>query len=247
MNFETICVYVVIPAFNEERSIERVIGKVRSVFPASKIAVVNDGSRDETAKRAEAAGAAVLDLPFNCGYGVALHTGLLWAYREGAEFVLTQDADGQHDAGEAVKLLEPVVSGEADLVLGSRYLENAVRYRVPISRRFGSWLFARTVSSLTGQPLTDPTTGFQVMNRKTLRVYSELADFPARTPDADLILYAKRSGCRILEKSTAMYEDESNDSMHGFLKSLFYVPNMLVSLLGMLLIKTPPNRGLAQQ
>ncbi len=241
MSFDAIPVHVVIPAFNEERSIAKVIHRVRSIFPQAHIAVVNDGSRDETAVRAHSAGATVLNLPFNCGYGVALHTGLLWAYREGAELVLAQDADGQHDAVEALKLVAPVASGEADLVLGSRYLENAVRYRVPISRRFGSWVFARTVSSLTGLPLTDPTTGFQAMNRKTLRVYAELADFPARTPDADLILYAKRSGCRILEKSTAMYEDESNDSMHGLLKSLFYVPNMFVSLLGMLLIKTPSH------
>src|SRR5690242_14727391 len=109
-------VYVVIPAFNEERSIGRVIGKVRSIFPESRIAVINDGSRDETAKHARSAGATVLDLPFNCGYGVALHTGLLWAYRQGAELVLTQDADGQHDAAEAVKLVAPVAAGEADLV-----------------------------------------------------------------------------------------------------------------------------------
>jgi glycosyltransferase involved in cell wall biosynthesis len=239
MTLDAVALHVVIPAFNEERSIARVIERVRGVFPQSRIAVVNDGSRDETAVRARAAGAVVLDLPFNCGYGVALHTGLLWAYRDGAQTVLTQDADGQHDAAEAIQLVEPIAAGQADLVLGSRYLENAVRYRVPISRRFGSWVFARTVSGLTGLPLTDPTTGFQAMNRKTLRVYAELPDFPARTPDADLILYAKRSGCRILERSTAMYEDESNDSMHGLVKSLFYVPNMFVSLLGMLLIKTP--------
>jgi len=246
VNIERMPIHVVIPAHNEARSIENVLLKVRGTFPNAHIAVVNDGSTDDTSRRARAANATVIDLPFNMGYGAALQTGLLWAFRQGANAVVTLDADGQHDAVEALKLVRPVLAGQADVVLGSRYLNGVVCYRVPWSRRIGAWVFAKTLSILAGTPITDPTTGFQCLSAKALRAYVQLKDFPEKTPDADLVLYAQRSGCRIAEVPTAMYEDESHDSMHGILKSMFYVPNMFVSLFGMFLIPRPLTRSRAR-
>src|SRR5262249_50258199 len=111
-------VYVVMPAHNEGRVIASVVRRVRDVLPSACVLVVNDGSTDDTASQAAAAGARVLSLPFNCGYGVALQTGLTGAFRAGADIVLTLDADGQHEPRSIERLLRPVLAGDADLVLG---------------------------------------------------------------------------------------------------------------------------------
>jgi glycosyltransferase involved in cell wall biosynthesis len=232
-------VHFVIPAHNEAQSIRAVIQRVWTYFPNAHIAVINDCSRDETAAIAADAGATVINLPFNGGYGVALHTGLLWAQRREAPYVITQDADGQHDPKEALKLVEPVASGIADVAIGSRYLPGALQYKVPLSRRLGSWLLAKTLSLLMGKTITDSTTGFQCLNARALATYLALPNFPDKSPDADMLLYAHRSGCRVLEVSTAMYADEGTESMHGLIKSMFYMPKMFVSLLGMLLMRPP--------
>jgi glycosyltransferase involved in cell wall biosynthesis len=230
---------VVIPAYNEARSIEKVIANVRAVFPCASVTVVNDGSGDDTAERARSAGATVIELPFNLGYGAALHTGLIRAYREGARLVLTMDADGQHEAAAALRMVATVSRDEADVVLGSRYLPESRCYRVPVARRLGSWIFAQVLRLLTHVPITDPTTGFQCLGEKALKLYARLPDFPEKTPDADLVLFAHRCGCRVQEVPVAMYEDQSGDSMHGLIKSMFYVPKMLTAVLGMLLMKGP--------
>src|SRR5690242_7739293 len=130
---------VVIPAHNEEKNVGRVVEAVKSRYPEAVVIVVNDGSRDATAAVAERAGADVIVLPFNCGYGVALQTGLLHARHLGAEYIVTMDADGRHEPDDIAKVLDPVRLGVADLALGSRYLENSRCYKVPILRRYASW------------------------------------------------------------------------------------------------------------
>ena len=227
--------FVVIPAYNEEQNICRVVEAVKGHFPEARIIVVNDGSSDATAQKAQRSGADVIALPFNCGYGVALQTGLLHARRSGAEFVVTMDADGQHEPSDIIKLLEPLRVGTADLTLGSRYLHGSRSYRVPRLRRYASWCLSRLLSFLVGRSILDTTTGFQGINKRTLNIYLSLRDFPEKAPDADLLLYAHVNGSRVQEVAVTMYEDATGDSMHGILKSFFYVPQMLVSLLGVLL------------
>jgi glycosyltransferase involved in cell wall biosynthesis len=227
--------YVVIPAYNEGAVIGKVVRRVHEAVPDARIIVIDDGSDDNTAPEAAAAGARVITLPFNCGYGVALHTGLTGALRAGADLVITLDADGQHDPGSIERLMEPVRRGDADLVLGSRYLPQSVTYRVPALRRLTARCLARLLSLLTGQRLTDTTTGFQCMNRKTLHRFVTLKDFPERTPDADLILYAVMTGCRVREVPVTMHADQGGESMHGVLKSMFYVPKLFTAILSVLL------------
>ena len=228
-------VYVVMPAHNEGRVIASVIRGVLAVVPAAQIVVVNDGSSDDTAAAATQAGAWVIGLPFNCGYGVALQTGLTWAFRAGAHILVTLDADGQHDPESIEPLVKPVRDGEADLVLGSRYLPGSVSYRVPGLRRITSRCLAWLLTLIAGQRLTDTTTGFQCMNRSALQRFVGLRDFPEKSPDADLILYAVMSGCRVREIPVTMYEDQGGESMHGLVKSMFYVPKLFTAILSVVL------------
>jgi glycosyltransferase involved in cell wall biosynthesis len=227
--------YAVMPAHNEGRVVGKVVRAVLGSAPGMQVIVVNDGSSDNTAVEAGAAGAHVVSLPFNCGYGVALLTGLTAAYRAGADLVITMDADGQHDPASIGALMKPVTSGEVDLALGSRYLPDSVSYRVPALRRAVSRCLSWALTLIAGQRLTDTTTGFQCMNRKVLQRFVTLKDFPEKTPDADLILYAVMSGCRVREVPVAMHEDQGGESMHGLFKSMFYVPKLFTAILSVLL------------
>jgi glycosyltransferase involved in cell wall biosynthesis len=227
--------FVVIPALNEATTVRRVVKRVLAIYPQAHVVVVDDGSSDGTATEALTAGATVLSHPFNCGYGTALHTGLLHASRSGASIVVFLDADGQHEVGDIAKLLEPLRAGTADLALGSRFLPESRCYRMPLSRRCAAWLLAKALSSLTRFPIRDTTTGFQALSPKTIRIYLEMRGFPDKTPDADMILYAHMRGCRVFEVAVTMHEDETGDSMHSLLKSMFYLPKMFVSLLSIVL------------
>jgi len=223
------------PALNEGLVIGKVVRRVRESLLNAEVLVVNDGSGDNTATEAAAAGARVISLPFNCGYGVALLTGLTAAYRAGAEIVVTMDADGQHEPASIVPLLEPVRRGEADLSLGSRYLPGSVSYRAPALRRITSRCLGWLLSAIAGQRFTDTTTGFQGMNRQMLHRFVTLRDFPEKTPDADLILYALMTGSRVCEVPVTMHDDQGGESMHGLFKSMFYIPKLFTAILSVLL------------
>jgi glycosyltransferase involved in cell wall biosynthesis len=227
-------IHFVIPAYNEEANVALVVCRLKALYPSGCVVVVNDGSTDGTAERARESGAQVIDMPFNGGYGTALHTGLLWSARHDAKYTVTLDADGQHDPTQIAKLLTLMEAG-ADIALGSRFLPQSVCYRVPAARRAASWLFARTVSMLAGKRFTDPTTGFQCLNRKALLLLVNLRDFPEKYPDADLILYSHLHGCRVEEAAVVMHADRTGDSMHGLWKSALYTPKMLVAMLAVFL------------
>lgn len=226
--------HFVIPAHNEAACIAGVVETIGAQFPDARIAVVNDGSTDATSRIARKAGATVIDMPFNTGYGVAVHTGLRWAHAQNATVVVTLDADGQHDPAEAHRLIEPVVSGAADLVIGSRYKQNGAQYCVPFARRAVSWLMALGTSMLTRHEITDPTSGFQAHGPKALQMFAAMKDFPESTPDADMIVYAFRQGLRVQEVAVRMYADRGEGSMHVGLKTLLYCPKMLFALVGVL-------------
>ncbi|TPW17975.1 MAG: family 2 glycosyl transferase, partial [bacterium] len=123
-------ILVIIPAHNEEANIGPVVGQIRAVLPAADLVVVDDGSRDETAKRAREAGAQVLSLPNNLGYGAAIQTGFRYAIRHGYDIGIQMDSDGQHAPESVPALLAPVLRGEIDVALGSRFLGRA-DYPIP--------------------------------------------------------------------------------------------------------------------
>jgi glycosyltransferase involved in cell wall biosynthesis len=154
-------VFVIVAAFNEAECIADVVREVREVYP--NVVVVDDGSSDETAERAREAGAWVLTHLLNRGQGAALQTGISYALARGAQFVVTFDADGQHDVADVAQLLAPIVRGEADVSLGSRFLQQ--RMEMPKSRRmllFFAVLFMRVTVRAR---LTDAHNGLRAFSR----------------------------------------------------------------------------------
>src|SRR5262249_32488629 len=146
----------IVPAFNEEDCVPRVIDEIRAFDPDCEIVVVDDGSVDRTSDVAAARGARVLRLPFNLGIGGAVQTGFRFAAENGFDVAVRVDGDGQHDPTELPALLEPVLAGEADIVVGSRFAGRG-GYRSSRSRRLGIVILARAVSALVRRRVTDPT------------------------------------------------------------------------------------------
>lgn len=225
---------IIIPAYNEAGRIATTIAGIRK-FGNADIVVVDDGSNDDTASEARAAGARVIELPFNLGYGAALQTGFKYALDKGYEFAVQMDADGQHDPLSIEALISPVLKDEVDVVIGSRFLDKG-NYKAPFVRRMGMYFFGIITSVVTGRRITDPTSGFQALNKKVMEFYASDA-YPADYPDADVIIMLYRQGFRFKEVPVIMH-NAAKRSMHGgILKPLYYIFKMMLSIFVTLLRK----------
>jgi hypothetical protein len=218
---------LVIPAYQEEARLPALLAALAAAAPEFRVVVVDDGSRDATAALARAAGVTVLRHPFNLGYGAALQTGYKWALRAGATLLVQMDADGQHDPAEVAALAAPVAAGELDLVIGSRFL-GAGDYRMSGAKRAGRDFF-RSILSAFGLRVTDPTSGFQAMNRAVLELYAGDM-FPSDFPDVDVLLCAHRNGLRVGERPVHMRASPRASTLHAGLAPIYYVYKMLLSL-----------------
>lgn len=224
---------VVIPAYNEGGVIARVIENVRRVVPDFDILVVNDGSRDGTAREAAAAGAIVVSHSFNMGYGVTIQTAYKFAYAKGYDFLVQIDGDGQHDPAFIPHLLAPVVAGDTDFAVGSRFL-GVESYRPSFSRRLGILFFRKLVSSLIGRTISDPTSGYQAFNRDVMRFFTTDV-FPCDYPDADMLITLNLAGFRIREIPVRMFANAAGKTMHSGFKPLYYMFKMCLSIVVTLL------------
>lgn len=229
MPLDTRSILVIIPAWNESGRIGKVVAEVRSALPAAKVVVIDDCSSDSTAAEAVAAGASVLPHVVNLGYGAALETGYLYAVKNGCDVVCQMDADGQHLASELPAVMAPVLSGDADLVLGSRYVGRGVGYATPPLRRAGQKLFGAIINRLSGMAVTDPTSGFQCLGRRAVGFLAS-GVFPTDFPDANVLLMLHYAGLRVGEVSAKMVARSQGVSMHSGLKPVYYVMKMLLSI-----------------
>jgi glycosyltransferase involved in cell wall biosynthesis len=224
---------VLIPAYNEAGRIGRVIDEVRATLPLADVLVVDDGSRDATAAESRAAGARVLSLPVNLGYGAALQTGYKYAVRHGYDLIGQVDGDGQHLPAYLEKMLDGLADPAVDVVLGSRFLDRDGHYRPSRARQMGMAVFARIASRIMRQHVTDPTSGFQVMRRPVASFFcSEV--YPSDYPDADILILLHRSGFRVREIGVQMREPDGK-SMHSGHRSIYYVYKMTLSIMMTLL------------
>jgi hypothetical protein len=178
---------------------------------------------------AEGRGATVLRLLFNVGIGGAVQTGLRYARDEGYEAAVRLDGDGQHDAAELGKLLAPILADEADLVIGSRFVDPSGTYRAPFARRMGIRVFARLVSVLGGHKVTDTTSGFLALNRRGIELFA--VQYPHDYPEVEATLVALKSGLRLDQVQVDMRERQTGTSSITFVRSLYYIVKVMLALL----------------
>ena len=197
-------IVAIVPAWNEAGAIGGVVDEILAFDSTIDVVVIDDASADETVAIAERHGATVLPLLFNVGIGGAVQTGFRYARDEGYEIAVRLDGDGQHDASELEKLLTPLRAGEADLVIGSRFVDPDGSYRPPFARRVGIRVFAGLVSLLGGQKVTDTTSGFSAMNRAGIELFA--TEYPHDYPEVEATLVALRSGLRLAQVQVEMRE-----------------------------------------
>jgi glycosyltransferase involved in cell wall biosynthesis len=232
----------IVPAYNEERNVARVIDELRAFDPGLDIVVVSDGSHDRTAAVAAERGAHVVALPFNLGIGGAVQTGFKYAHEHGYELVVRCDGDGQHIPAELPKVLEPVLSGEADIAVGSRFA-GGEGYQSSATRRVGIRLLALIVSAIAKQRVTDTTSGFQALNRKALDLFA--ADYPHDYPEVEGIVMLIKHQLRLREVPVSMREREHGQSSITALRSIYYMAKVLVALfVGLFRRNVVPTEGM---
>jgi glycosyltransferase involved in cell wall biosynthesis len=219
----------VVPAYNEAATVGRVVRELRLRVPDADVLVVDDGSTDETGKRATLAGARVLRHPFNLGIGGAVQSGFVFALEHDYEYMFQVDGDGQHDPGE-IHRLETAMSADpdVDMVCGSRFLSKDYEYPAPISRRTGIHLFAFLLSRFVGQRVSDPTSGFRLYNRRAIELFAR--DYPHDYPEVEAVLMLHHHRLRMREVPVRMFARDGGVSSIGAGKSVYYMIKVLLAL-----------------
>jgi len=233
MNLKNSCtckILVIIPAFNEAASIGKLIQEVRSFVPQADLVVINDGSQDNTEEEALKVGAPVASLPLNLGIGGAVQTGYQIAFEDNYDIAVQLDGDGQHDPAYLQAVLEPVINGKLDFCIGSRFLDkNAASFRSTPVRRLGILFFCGLLGTLTGLPLTDPTSGCRAVGRSLIKKFADY--YPVDFPEPEAIQFAKRYGAKIGEVPVCMRERQGGTSSIKYLKTLYYMTKVTLAIL----------------
>lgn len=225
-------VLIIVPAYNEEHALPRFISELKTVsLPGIQldILVINDGSTDKTAEKAEAAGARVLTLPLNLGIGGAMQTGFRAARELNYDIAVQMDGDGQHPAAGLASLLEPVLSGQLDLAIGSRFLRDRSGFKSTFLRRIGIHFFSSLLHGLTGLPVTDPTSGFRAAGRKVINCFADY--YPVDFPEPEAIMIARRHGARIGEVPVAMRARLGGITSIRYFKTVYYMLKVTLAIL----------------
>jgi glycosyltransferase involved in cell wall biosynthesis len=194
------------------------------------VVVIDDGSTDATADRATDAGATVVRMPFNLGIGGAMQAGYLFALQRGYRIAVQVDGDGQHDPRHIRDLLDRLQSdSELNMVTGSRFLDpDGDGHRSSAARRVGIRLFSRVVSAITGQRVTDPTSGFRMTNRRGIELFAR--DYPHDYPEVEAILLMHAHRLRSCEIPVRMHPRVSGRSAISSTQSVYYMVKVLLAV-----------------
>jgi len=219
---------IIVPAFNEEESIPYVLQEIREHVPKLDIVVVSDGSVDRTAVLARKEGAHVLDLPCNLGVGEAVQAGFRYAFERGYAYAVRCDGDGQHSPGEIARLLEVLRDEDVDLVVGSRFL-GSQDFASSFVRSFGIRCLSWFLSAICRRKITDPTSGFQALNRPLLLFFSRF--YPTDYPEPEALALIRRQGYSFKEVPATFRERKAGHSSIGGWGTLYYAFKVFLALL----------------
>ncbi len=218
-------ILIIIPAYNEELNIERVVDNLIENYPQYDYVVVNDGSIDKTADICRARGYNLLDLPVNMGLSDAIQTGMRYALKEGYDAAIQFDGDGQHRPEYIESLMWEIENNHADIVIGSRFITE----KKPVTfRMFGSSLLTLFIKMSTGRILKDPTSGMRMFGRNVLKEFVENINYG---PEPDTISYLMKSGIVVKEVQVQMDERIAGDSYLNAVRSMKYMLQMCCSII----------------
>lgn len=219
---------IIIPAYKEADNIEKLVDNIIENYPQYDYVIVNDGSKDDTRKICKRKGYQFLDLPINLGIGGAVQTGYKYAEREGYDIAIQIDGDGQHDVSQLDKVIAPLVQGEADIAIGSRFIEKE-GFQSSSMRRFGIRFLSSLIRLCTGKKVLDVTSGYRAVNRRFIEIYAE--NYPSDYPEPEAIVAAVMHRGRIKEVPVIMKERQTGTSSIRAWKSVYYMLKVTLAIL----------------
>jgi glycosyltransferase involved in cell wall biosynthesis len=234
----------IVPAYNEEVTVGAVVREVRGHAHGFDVVVVNDGSTDDTARGAREAGATVITMPFNLGIGGSMQAGFTYALEHDYDLAVQVDGDGQHDPRHIADLLDYLEQHpEIDMAVGSRFLTpSGDGYRGTRSRQLGIVFFSRLLSAIVGQRITDPTSGFRMVNRRAIELFAR--DYPHDYPEVEAVLLLHAARLRSVELPVRMRARAGGRSSINASNSVYYMTKVLLAVVvGMLRRKTGIEPG----
>lgn len=211
---------VIIPAYNEEKSIEYVISKLKKDYPRADYLVINDCSKDDTELVLNRINARYISFPLNLGIGGGVQAGYKYALKNGYDIAIQIDGDGQHDTAYLDKVIQPIEKGEADIIIGSRFINNE-GFQSSGIRRIGIHVLNFLIYICCGVKIHDATSGFRAVNQKFIEIYAK--DYPVDYPEPEAIVKASLEGARIMEVPVVMKERENGKSSINSWRSIYYM------------------------
>lgn len=221
-------VIILIPAFNEQNNILYVINSLTEMAPEYDYLVINDGSTDNTYDVCKKNNINVVNLPINLGIGGAMQTGYKYALRNGYDIAIQVDGDGQHNPTYLGTMVSLIESGQADLVVGSRFIEKQ-GFQSSITRRFGISILKSMIKICTGLSISDCTSGFRACNREVIKYFAY--HYPKDYPEPESIMTIIREKFRIMEVPVIMNSREYGQSSINGGKSVYYMIKVLLAML----------------
>lgn len=215
----------IVPAFNEEANIVATIDDLTANAPNVDYVVIDDGSRDQTARICRQREYNLVSLPINLGLAGAFQAGMKYAYRNHYDYAVQFDADGQHSAAYIAKLVKVAEDNQSNIVIGSRFLDR----KKPFSARMvGSQMITAILKATTGKTIKDPTSGMRLFDSKMIPLFANGFDYG---PESDTLAYLIRNGAKVSETQVEMRDRTAGESYFSFTKSLAYMIRMCISIL----------------
>lgn len=218
---------VIIPAFNESRSILRAVQDIKEHAPGFDYVVINDCSTDDTLKVCQENGLNHVNLSVNLGIGGAVQTGYLYGCQNHYDLAVQFDGDGQHDAAYLEQMAEELVRTCSDMVIGSRFIEKE-GFQSSGLRRVGIRYFSTLIHLLTGVRVTDPTSGMRMVNRDIMKIYAE--NYPKDYPEPESVVAILRKKKKVTELPVMMREREEGISSIAGPKSAYYMIKVTLAI-----------------
>lgn len=219
---------VIIPAFNEAESIVKTVNDIKKYASDFDYVVINDCSKDNTLEICYKNHINVLDLPINLGIGGAVQTGYVYAYHNHYDVAVQFDGDGQHDAKYLHMMLEVLENENADMVIGSRFIERK-GFQSSSTRRIGIKVFAFLSKYLFGKEITDATSGMRMCNKKVIELF--VKDYPRDYPEPETVCRLLRKKCKVIEVPVQMRDRMSGVSSISIKNSIYYMIKVTLAIL----------------
>ena len=217
-------VLIIIPAYNEEESIEKVINNLKQNYSQYDYVIINDGSHDHTSEICHKNKYKIIDLPVNLGLTGAFQTGLKYAYKKGYDYAIQFDADGQHLPEYIPAMVDKIEEGY-DMVIGSRFVEKPKPRSL---RMLGSRVISTAIKITTGVHIADPTSGMRLFNKTLIREFAENINYE---PEPDTVSFLIKQGVKVAEVQVEMKEREDGESYLNLSRSIVYMTKMFVSII----------------